>query len=222
VKLFGFAGVFMCVDELCVQFPINKTMNSIKSLIVCGICTAMATGVVMGEEERADSERKRPPFKEGREEGDREDWRKRGGNGKPPFEGRRDMFTFLDRDEDGKISKREFFASPRMEMLPEEKRERFFARLDGDKDGFLSREELDLLKKDAEERAEKVRREFRDLDKDGSGGLSFAEFSEGEFMKKLPEEKRREIFKRMDTDGNGEINAEDRPKGPRPPMKKVD
>jgi hypothetical protein len=33
-------------------------------------------------------------------------------------------------------------------------------------------------------------------------------------------QKRREIFSRMDTDGNGEIDAEDRPKGPRPPVKR--
>jgi Ca2+-binding EF-hand superfamily protein len=121
------------------------------------------------------------------------------------------MFGFMDRDGDGKISKREFFASPRMERLPEEKRQEIFTRLDRDGDGFLTEREIRAMRHDAERR---MREGFRKLDTDNSGGVSFAEFSMGEFAKKLPEEKRRQIFDRMDTDGNGEINGEDKPKGP--------
>lgn len=120
------------------------------------------------------------------------------------------MFRRMDRDGDGKISKREFFASPRMERLPVEKREEIFARLDRDGDGFLTHREIMAMRHDAERR---VRDGFRKLDTDNSGGLSFEEFSEGEFASKLPEEKRRQIFDRMDTDGDGEITAADRPEG---------
>lgn len=122
-----------------------------------------------------------------------------------------EMFKRMDQDGDGKISKREFFVSPRISQLPEEKREAIFARLDGDEDGFLTRREIRAMRQDAERRA---RDGFRKLDTDGSGGLSFEEYSRGEFAGKLPEDKRRQIFERMDTDGDGEITPEDRPKGP--------
>jgi Ca2+-binding EF-hand superfamily protein len=121
------------------------------------------------------------------------------------------MFRRMDKDQDGKITKEEFFASPRMERLPEEKREEIFSRLDRDSDGMISGEEIHMMRRDAQRRA---RDEFRKLDENKSGGLDFAEFSKGEFFAKLPEEKRRQIFERMDTDGSGEITAEDRPKGP--------
>ena len=121
------------------------------------------------------------------------------------------MFRRMDKDQDGKITREEFYSSPRLERLPEEKRDRIFARLDRDGDGMISREEIGMMRRDAEKRA---RDEFRQLDENNSGGLDFAEFSKGEFFGKLPEEKRRQIFERMDTDGSGEITAEDRPKGP--------
>ena len=124
------------------------------------------------------------------------------------------MFKHMDRDGDGKISKREFFASPRMKQLPDERRNAFFRRLDRDEDGSISREEIRKMRHQAERRA---REDFRKLDVNQSGSVSFEEFSKGEFISKLPEEKRNQIFKRMDTDGNGEINGADRPN--RPPVK---
>ncbi len=123
------------------------------------------------------------------------------------------MFKRLDKDGDRVISKEEFFSSPRMENLPDEKRERLFMRFDTDQDGTISIGEIRQMRKNAEEQR---MREFRSLDVDGSGGLSFEEFSEGKFFKKLPEEKRRKIFDRMDTDGDGEITAKDRPERPSP------
>lgn len=117
----------------------------------------------------------------------------------------------MDRDGDGNISKREFFASPRMEKLPENKREEFFERLDRDGDGLIKREEIVAMRRDNERRA---MGRVRKLDTNKSGGLDFEEFSKGELFGKLPEEKRRQIFTRMDTDGNGEINGADKPKGP--------
>jgi Ca2+-binding EF-hand superfamily protein len=130
---------------------------------------------------------------------------------RPPHGSPEDMFKHLERDGDGKISKREFFASPRMERLPLEQREAIFGRLDRDGDGFLEPEEIRAMRHDNERR---MKEGFRKLDADKSGGLSFEEFSKGELFGKLPEEKRRQIFGRMDTDGSGEINGKDKPKGP--------
>lgn len=130
---------------------------------------------------------------------------------RPPFGNPGEMFRRMDKDRDGRITKGEFFAAPRMEGLPEEKRERIFSRLDRDSDGVISEEEIREMRRDAERRA---REEFRELDADNSGGLDFAEFSKGKFFGKLPEAKRKQIFERMDTDGNGEITPEDRPAGP--------
>lgn len=166
-----------------------------KTILAGGILAGLLASAAMAEGERR-PDRERPP---------------RDGERRPQRGGPDEMFKHMDRDGDGKISKREFFASPRMERLPAEKREEIFGRLDQDGDGFLTREEIRAMRQDAERR---MREGFRKLDTDKSGGVSFAEFSAGEFASKLPEEKRRQIFDRMDTDGDGEITAADRPKGP--------
>jgi len=121
------------------------------------------------------------------------------------------MFRRMDKDGDGKVSKREFFGSPRVSQLTEDKREAIFTRLDRDGDGFLTGREIRAMRHNAERR---VREGFHKLDTDDSGGLSYEEFGKGEFAAKLPEEKRRQIFDRMDSDGDGEITPEDRPKAP--------
>jgi len=154
------------------------------------------------------TERKHGRGPEGRP--DKEGGKRMERNGRPreaPWE----MFRRMDTDRDGNITREEFFASPRLQRLPEEKREGIFSRLDRDSDGMISKEEIRGMRQDAERRA---RDEFRQLDENSSGGLDFAEFSKGEVFGKLPEEKRRQIFGRMDTDGSGEINAADRPEGP--------
>jgi Ca2+-binding EF-hand superfamily protein len=125
--------------------------------------------------------------------------------------GKEEMFKRMDRDGDGMITKREFFASPRIEQLSEEQRNALFGRLDRDKDGSISSEEIRMLRQQAERR---VGDDFRKLDVDKNGSVNFDEFCKGKFISKLPEEKRRQIFKRMDTDGNGVIDGADRPKGP--------
>jgi Ca2+-binding EF-hand superfamily protein len=128
-----------------------------------------------------------------------------------PFGGHGEMFKRMDTNKDGLISKREFFSSPRLASLPEDKRDEMFARLDTDNDGSISKKEIQTLRENGDKRA----REFRELDLNRSGGLDFAEFSEGKFFKRLPEEKRRELFNRLDTDNNGEISPKDGG-GPRP------
>ena len=159
--------------------------------MVAGILSSLATGQV----------ERRPEEPRPRREIER----------RPHMGGQEEVFKHMDRDGDGKISKREFFASPRMEHLPEDQRNAFFARLDRDEDGSISAEEIRMLRQQAERRA---RDDFRNLDEDKNGSVSFVEFSKGEFISKLPEEKRRQIFSRMDTDGNGVIDGADRPKGP--------
>jgi Ca2+-binding EF-hand superfamily protein len=170
------------------------------------VATAMAEDDRRPERERPNAEnrdeRDRPPRPERPDKPPFE---------RPPFDKELEMFKRVDTNRDGKISKEEFFASPRLANLPKEKREAIFARLDTDGDGFLGREEIRQMRHDAERRAKD---EFRELDADKSGGLNFEEFSKGKFFGKLPEERRKQIFARMDTDGSGEINAEDKPKGP--------
>ena len=166
-----------------------------KTILAGGMMAGLFSSVVMGQVERKPEEPRLP------RESDR----------RPHMVGPEEMFKHMDRDGDGKISKREFFASPRMEQLPDEQRNAFFGRLDRDKDGSISREEIRMMRQQAERRA---REDFRKLDEDKSGSVSFEEFSKGEFISKLPEEKRRQIFRRMDTDGNDMINGADQPKGP--------
>jgi Ca2+-binding EF-hand superfamily protein len=166
-----------------------------KMILAGGLLAGLLASAAMAEGER------RPDRERPQREGERH----------PHHGGPEEMFKRMDKDGDGKISKREFFASPRMARLPEEKREEIFARLDRNGDGFLAAAEIRGMRHDAEQRA---REGFRKLDTDNSGGLSFEEFSKGEFAIKLPEEKRRQIFDRMDTDGDGEITAADRPQGP--------
>jgi len=132
--------------------------------------------------------------------------------GKGEGHGKGDMFSKMDQNGDGVITADEFFASPRMERLPQEQRDKLFARIDLDGDGKVTPEEIRQMRRETHERQI---REFRALDTDNSGGLSYEEFSLGKFFSKLPEEKRKQIFIRMDTNGDGEITPEDRPEGPR-------
>jgi Ca2+-binding EF-hand superfamily protein len=175
-----------------------------KSILTGGFMAGVMAAAAMAEGERRPGvDEKRPPGSEQRP--------RRDGEMRPPHAKPEDMFKHMDRDRDGKISKREFFASPRMERLPAEQREAIFGRLDRNGDAFLGPEEIRAMRRDNERR---MKEGFRKLDTDKSGGLSFDEFSKGELFGKLPEEKRRQIFTRMDTDGNGEINRADKPKGP--------
>jgi Ca2+-binding EF-hand superfamily protein len=178
--------------------PIPKTLNaklSMKTTLAWGMMAGILSSLVMGQVERGPEE-PMPP-----REGDR----------RRHLLGKEEMFKRMDRDGDGKITKSEFFASPRIEQLSEEQRNAFFGRLDRDEDGSISGEEIRMLRQQAERRA---RDDFRKLDVDENGSVNFEEFSKGKFISKLPEEKRRQIFSRMDTDGNGVIDGADRPKGP--------
>ena len=172
-----------------------------KTILAGGILASVLVSAAMAEGDRRPEEG-RPP------EGGRPP---NHGEKRPFLDGPDEMFRHMDSDGDGNISNREFFASPRMERLPEDNREEIFGRLDRDGDGLIEREEIVAMRRDNERRA---MGHFRKLDTDKSGGLDFKEFSKGELFGKLPEEKRRQIFTRMDTDGNGEINRADKPKGP--------
>ncbi|MBG7607698.1 MAG: EF-hand domain-containing protein [Verrucomicrobia bacterium] len=180
-----------------------------KTILVCALCFGTVASSAFAESERR-SDESRP---DGGKRPDREFRERDGKYRKSPFGRGGEMFKRMDSDGDGMISKEEFFASPRLSRLPEEKLEGIFGRLDGDGDGALSKKEIHQIRKEGAERA----RGFRELDVDSSGGLNFDEFSEGKFFKKLPEEKRREIFGRLDTNGDGEISPKDKPDRPRRP-----
>ena len=182
-------------------------------LYVCGMCgVLMVSSAIAKEEMRHEGKH---PGAENREDGSK---REHGGldgrKGHPPFASPGDTFRRMDKDSDGKITMEEFFASPRLERLPEDKRGKLFARLDGNSDGSLSKEEIGNTLKNAKQRA---RKGFRNLDTDKSGGLNFAELSRGEFFSKLPKEKHRQIFNRLDANGDGEISPADKPKRPQRP-----
>lgn len=186
-----------------------------KTILVYAACFGAVASSVFAEEDRRPGgdgfDREKNPKRE-REGKDKE---REGRHPHPPFVEGVEMFMKLDTDQDGVITKQEFFTSPRISRLPEEKRERIFARLDRDGDGSLSKEDIQEIQKEGEQRA----RDFRELDADASGGLNFEEFSQGKFLQKLSEEKRREIFERLDTNRDGEISPKDRPEQTQRPQR---
>jgi len=133
---------------------------------------------------------------------------KRGPHGGGPDRG----WKQADKDSDGKISREEFEAMPRIQNLPAERREAIFKRLDKNEDGFLDPKEFGPMGKRREGGPPMKR--IWELDTDKSGGVSIEEFRLGEIFKKLPPEKLEEIFRRLDTDGDGQITPKDRPEPP--------
>ena len=129
------------------------------------------------------------------------------GGGKPWLE----MLKRADTNNDGVISRDEFFALERISKLPEEKRAKIFERLDKDQNGSLSKEELQEMRRGPGMRGLP---KLEELDSDHSGGVSFEEFKASPFVQKLPPEKQEELFKHLDTDGDGQITPEDRPEPP--------
>jgi Ca2+-binding EF-hand superfamily protein len=171
-------------------------MNTITvPLVLAGFCLP-AVGLAAPEVRQAGSE----PGAEGARRGLQqfvEAWKKADTNG------------------DGLISRGEFAAMKRIEMLPEEKRAELFTRLDKDGDGSLSRDELGKLVKPQDGNHQMMPR-LRELDTDKDGSISIEEFRAGEFFKKLPPERQEALFRRLDENGDGVISPKDRPVGERP------
>lgn len=185
-----------------------------KPQVLLSVCLCASVAYAQNEQESSEQTR---PFMEKRmherqQNGDRDSQVRR------PSE-HHDIFKLLDKDGDGMISSEEFYASPRMQRLPQEKREEIFGRIDADADGQITPMEIRKMRQETHERH---MNELRKLDTDQSGGLSFEELSKGEFFSKLPEEKRKEIFDRMDTNGDGQITPEDKPRDPRGPRPQPD
>ncbi len=178
-----------------------------KPQVLLSICLCVSVAHAQSDDESSEQKRQflEKRMQERQKNGDRDSQHRR------PSE-HHEGFKKMDKDGDGTISPEEFYASPRMEQVPEEKREEIFTRIDSDGDGKITPMEIRRMHQQNHERR---MRELRELDTDQSGGLSFEELSKGAFFSKLPEEKRQEIFNRMDTNGDGQITPEDRPREPR-------
>jgi Ca2+-binding EF-hand superfamily protein len=120
-----------------------------------------------------------------------------------------------DKDRDGKISRTEFEAMPRIERLPEDKREQLFDRLDKNQDGFISPVERGDGRSGPRGRDSRPIQRLSDLDADRSGGIDFEEFKKGVLFRKLAPERQEEMFRRLDTNGDGQLTPQDQPKPPR-------
>jgi len=133
----------------------------------------------------------------------------RGGprDGRPWLE----LLKRADTNNDGVISRDEFFALERISKLPEEKRAKIFERLDKDRNGTLSKEELQEMRRGPGMRGMP---KLEELDTDHSGGVNLEEFKASPFVRKLPPEEQGALFNRLDTDGDGQITPKDRPEHP--------
>jgi Ca2+-binding EF-hand superfamily protein len=124
-----------------------------------------------------------------------------------------DFWKFVDKNQDGFLTKAEFDMMPRIQGLPEEKRQSLFERLDKDGDGKIARDELGGMGKPHDGDAPPMQR-FWELDQDKSGGISLQEFKAGRVFQKLPPERQDELFQRLDTDRDGLITPKDKPEPP--------
>ncbi|NNC88769.1 MAG: hypothetical protein HKN82_09965 [Akkermansiaceae bacterium] len=128
-----------------------------------------------------------------------------------------DGIGHLDANRDGRVSKMEFFESPRIRNIPIEKKTEIFNRIDRNQDGFIDR-------RDHRHRGPhpgrgrgpgdpaKLRAE---LDRNQDGEVSFEEFSAHPRFGVMDDGQRRKAFESMDTNGNGKLDAEDMPGAPR-------
>ncbi|MFK7909423.1 MAG: EF-hand domain-containing protein [Akkermansiaceae bacterium] len=157
------------------------------------------------------------------------------------------IFSFLDKNKDGKLHHRELHpvAPPRMGQLAKS-----FQRLDSDKSGGLNREELakspvfkntpqehldrmfrkmdrnknkELEKSELMKAAHRIRPTigFEKYDEDKSGGLSFTEYSSMPFMNRVNEDRRKKAFERIDLNKDKQLTPDEIRKA-RTPMRSRD
>ncbi|NWK56092.1 EF-hand domain-containing protein [Verrucomicrobiaceae bacterium N1E253] len=151
---------------------------------------------------------------------------------------RRRLFSYLDRNKDGKLDMSELKPKPpRWTKSIEDE----FDQHDTDKSGAIDYEEFSKISFFAKMEDAERRRMFRRLDRNQdqkiqkgevkramhgpgrgmphldihkydtnqSGGLDYSEYSSMPWVDRIPEERRKLLFERLDVDGDGEIKPED-------------
>jgi Ca2+-binding EF-hand superfamily protein len=174
---------------------LNKRETPMKTIPVCSLLSGMVLPVLCLAQTLGPERPGKDDAKAARREGMR------------PFV---EAWKRADSDQNGRISKAEFDAMPRLQNLAAEKRDKLFTRLDKNADGELRHDELAQMMKPFDGKMGGLPH-LMGLDADKSGGISFEEFKQSEFFSKLPAERQGIVFGRLDTDGDGQITPRDRP-----------
>ncbi|MGE9269343.1 MAG: EF-hand domain-containing protein [Verrucomicrobiales bacterium] len=125
-----------------------------------------------------------------------------------------EFLTRADTDQDGAVSREEFFALERIAGLSADQQNEIFSRLDKDGDGLIRQNDLEAPGRPQDRKGGLP--SLRELDVDQDGVISFEEFEKSPFVQRLPEERRRAFFEKLDQNGDGVLSPEDRRrKGPR-------
>ena len=126
----------------------------------------------------------------------------------PAPPGGRHGFGRADTDKDGRISFEEFSKSPpRFADFPAERMKAMFDRFDRNKDGFLDAKDHPDHGREGRRPLPKISLKGLDLDKNGT--LSWTEFQNSPPVLAMEEKDRRKMFNRLDSDQDKELSSKE-------------